>query len=455
MRTRFRAGLIVGLTTLGLAGTALADGTETLGDPSIAIGSGTGIVAAGTGLSTGEAPPFAAAPGQILVDVPSDAEVVQAILYWSGQMLGGTLGVNDDDTIVVNGVEIQGDPIGGPSFFFNFGGAIHVDAYRADITSIVDGLGAPLVSPGANVLDVDGLDYLAGANLVNGNQGAGVLVIYDDGSVLSNVGVRDGVDLAFCGFPEPRQTTVPQTFAFPSDDEDRSAQISLFVGSVGMEEPPPPSAVVVTPDVGAPSVLSNQLASVDGDFWDTLSFSVTVPAGASQLSLEAVSGAPDSCPAGAASLTWVAAAVAVENREEAPEANPCTPGFWKNRASGKRGLLKFYPGAEFDALVADAVALSDGFFSSSAELIRAVSRQGRPETQARRALAALLLNLAAGDLDDPGKCALDESNVIAENVCGTNVSVGDALADVFDAIDRGAYVSANECGDAINNGIGL
>ena len=75
--------------------------------------------------------------------------------------------------------------------------------------------------------------------------------------------------------------------------------------------------------------------------------------------------------------------------------------------------------------------------------------------EARRALAALLLNLAAGDLDDPGKCALDESNVIAENVCGTNVSVGDALADVFDAIDRGAYVSANECGDAINNGIGL
>lgn len=455
MRNRRWTSLVTTLVAFGWMGTALADGTETLGDPSIPVGAGTGIVAAGTGLSTGGAPPFAALPGQIVAEVPSGATVVQAILYWSGQMLGDTLGVNDDDTIVVNGVEITGAPIGGPAFFFNFGGAIHVDGYRADITSVMDGTGAPLVAPGTNVLDVDGLDYLAGPNLGSGNQGAGLLVIYDDGSVLSTIGVRDGVDLAFCGFPEPRQTTIPQTFAFPPDAADRSAQVSLFVGSVGMEEPPPPSAVVVTPDVGTPSVLSDQLASVDGDFWDTLSFSVTVPAGATELSLQAISGDPGSCPAGSASLTWVAAAVSVENREDGPGADPCTPGFWKNRAAGKNGLLKFYPDAEFPALVADAVALSGGFFTSSAELIEAVSTEGGPETQARRALAALLLNLAAGDLDDPGKCSLDETNVIVENACGMNVSVGDALADILDDIAAEDFVSANECGDDINNGTGL
>jgi hypothetical protein len=84
-----------------------ADGTEMLGPPSIPIGSGSGIVVAGTGLVT--------QPGTIIVNVPG--EVVQALLYWEGQMsefapAGGS--------IYLNGIPepITGTLIGGPKRFF-------------------------------------------------------------------------------------------------------------------------------------------------------------------------------------------------------------------------------------------------------------------------------------------------------------------------------------------------
>lgn len=50
-----------------------ADGTETLGPPSIPIADGTGIVAAGTGMVT--------QPGTINIDVPVGASVNQVLLY--------------------------------------------------------------------------------------------------------------------------------------------------------------------------------------------------------------------------------------------------------------------------------------------------------------------------------------------------------------------------------------
>jgi hypothetical protein len=352
--------------------------TETLGEPSIPIEMGTDFVAAGTGLNT-DGPPFFGQPGTIEFTVPGDATVVQVLLYWSGQMLDGVPGVNDDDTLVVNGTEITGTLIGGPAFFFDFGGAIHVDAYRADVTNALDGSGAPLVGPGLNVLDVWDLDYAAGPNLVNGNQGAGVIVIYDDGGEKSAIAVRDGVDLAFCGFPEPRRTAIPQTFSVPPSDELRSGQPSLFVGSVGQGNPPPPNALRIMFDVGAPIVLIDQLNSVDGNFWDTLTLAVPIPPFATELTVEPISGTPDACPGGSASITWIAAAVSVP-----PDALACTPGFWKNRAAGKRGLRKFFPGDDWEELVDAAVALSDGFFADGDELLDAVGTEGGPEDQAWR-----------------------------------------------------------------------
>lgn len=451
MQLRNNLRLVLGALLISTA-VACVIYTETLGPPDIGIGAGTDFVAAGTGLNS-DGPPFSAQDGTIEFTVPDTATVVQVLLYWSGQMLDGVAGVNDDNTIVVNGTEIVGTLIGGPAFFFSNGGAINVDAYRADVTSALDGSGGPLVSPGLNVLDVSGLDYLAGPNLMNGNQGAGVIVIYDDGGALSEIAVREGVDLAFCGFAEPRQTTIPQTFSFAPSDSARNGKLSLFVGSVGQDEPPPPNALEITFDVGAPIVLVDPFASVDGNFWDAFTLAVPIPLFATELTVQPISGTVDSCPGGSASITWIAAAVSVP---DPPPALACTPGFWKNRAAGKMGLAKFFPGQDFDDLVDAAVALSGGFFIDGDELLDAVSTEGGAEVQARRALAALLLNLAAGDLFPTNeKCALFESDMIVANSCGENLTIADALADIFDDLDDGFFTDANECGDEINNGIGL
>ena len=67
-----------------LPSAVFADGTEVLGDPSITIASGTGVVAAGTGLK--------AQPGTINVSIPAGASIEQVLLYWSGEF-----SVSDDD----------------------------------------------------------------------------------------------------------------------------------------------------------------------------------------------------------------------------------------------------------------------------------------------------------------------------------------------------------------------
>jgi hypothetical protein len=142
------------------------------------------------------------------------------------------------------------------------------------------------------------------------------------------------------------------------------------------------------------------------------------------------------------------------------EAMPCTIGWWKNRADRKQGTLQYFPDPEFDNLVTAAVALSGGVFSSSAELLAALTSKGPRSIldRGRQQLAATLLNLAAGDaFPDNQKCKLFESNVISTSACGTNVSVGSAVAGIITGLggDADAQHSAHECSDDINNGIGL
>src|SRR5690606_18331114 len=100
-----------------------------------------------------------------------------------------------------------------------------------DITS----LGA--VTAGANSLAI------AGADFSFSNDGAGVVVIYDDGSATA-LALRDGSDLAFRDFQPPLDTTVPQTFTFAPSDHDRTAQLSAFASSVEDGRPRPHALLV-------------------------------------------------------------------------------------------------------------------------------------------------------------------------------------------------------------------
>jgi hypothetical protein len=146
--------------------------------------------------------------------------------------------------------------------------------------------------------------------------------------------------------------------------------------------------------------------------------------------------------------------------DETGEALPCTIGFWKNRADGKKGTLQWFPNGDFDAVVTAAVSLGGGLFVDEADLLANLGSKGKRtiEERGKQQLAATLLNLAAGDLfPDNTKCKLFEGNSIVTNACGDNLSVGDAVNQALVDItgDSAAQHEAHECSDDLNNGIGV
>jgi len=267
----------------GVSPIALADGTEMLGPPGISIASGSGVVAAGVGLEV--------QPGVININVPAGATVQQVLLYWSGEFA-----VVNDDSINVDGIPVVGTLIGGPTLFYS---NVRADSYRADIT----GLG--LISAGPNSITVDGMDYGIG------NHGAGIVVIYDDGSS-ATIDVRDGCDLAFVNFAEPLKSTVAQTYVVAPAAVDRTANLAMFFGSVGGMDRP--NAIEIDVD-GTLTTLVDELGSFDGSFWDSLMVPVSIPAGATTITVQAFSryDLTGNLPA---SFNWVASTLATPEPTE-------------------------------------------------------------------------------------------------------------------------------------------
>ena len=82
----------------------------------IGIANGNGLASGGVGLQNGTS------SGVLTVDVPAGATIQQVLLYWSGEFRSDI--ATADDTIMVEGVEVTGDLIGGPTFFFFSGGGL-------------------------------------------------------------------------------------------------------------------------------------------------------------------------------------------------------------------------------------------------------------------------------------------------------------------------------------------
>lgn len=287
---------VVGGCLVLAASASLANGTETLGAPNIAISSGTGISANGTGMVS--------QPGSFTVEVPVSATVNQVLLYWEGFMATNTAG---DNSVTVSsnggaGVGVTGTLIGGPTFFFT---GAYASTFRADITNL------GLVSDGTTTLEVSNMAF------TRVNNGVGVIVIFDDGSSDALIAVRDGSDLAFINAAGPLQTTVPQTFTFPASSQDRTAQVSMFFASVAGTASGGtlrPSAIVLTTNGpnGGTNVLNNVLDSVSGEEWDSFTIAADIPSGATSLTVRALS--VDNLATGLlpASFAWLAAAFSLE-----------------------------------------------------------------------------------------------------------------------------------------------
>lgn len=372
MQSSLTISAILGLLLLGsLSFSILADGTETLGPPlGLTVASGTGIVAAGTGM--------AIQPGTININVPAGATVRQVLLYWEGHSVAPDPG---DDSISINGNPVTGTLIGGPTTFFFSGGEVQSSSFRADITAL------SLIAAGPNSLTVSDMAFSFA------NNGAGVLVIFDDGSASASIQIRDGNDLAFFRFASPLDTTVPQTFIFPPATADRTATLSMFFGSV--EENRPNSIEVTINGVTTP--FDNLLGSNNGPDWDTLNLSINIPAGSAMLTVQALS-TPSEDPLGA-SLGWIGAALSVP--PPVVEDEGCSPGYWKNHKNSW-GPTGYSPGQKVGSV------FNAGSFPSLASktLHQALGFGGGPGTEGAakillRAAVAALLNSAHPDVDYP------------------------------------------------------
>jgi hypothetical protein len=419
--------LVTILVLVGLAipsASALADGTEELGDPSITIANGSGHVAAGTGLIS--------QPGTINIDVPSDSLINQVLLYWEGHgdcgLGGGPASCTLGNSITVDGNVVSGTLIGGPTFFYTLTtGNFYSLSYRADITDLA------LIDPGANSVSVSGVSFDA-PGVAGFANGASIVVIYDDGSH-AEVGIKDGNDNAFINFASPLDTTVPQTFNFQPEAVSRVADLTLLVGSVKSPEYPPnelrPNRVVVTVN-GVAQYFDNVLSSGDGPTWDTLNLPIQIPAGASSLTVQILS--VDGLETGAlpASLSWVTAALSVPITPE-NGTGAGTPGYWKNHP---------------DAWKLDPIVIG-GVSYSKAEAIEIMDSPGRGDKtyDMFAHLVATKLNVANGTATS---CIADTIAAADEWMAtygpvGSNVRAnsdawkdsGEALKNALDAYNNG------------------
>jgi len=271
-------------TAPGTVAGAEKNGTETLGPPSIAIATGSGVAQGGVGMQgVGDG------TAMLDIDVPAGATVKQVLAYWSG----GTTSANGDDAIVIDGNDVTGELIGGPTLFY---GNYNFYAYRADIT----GLG--LVGAGSNSLEISGMNFVF--DPYDENNGVSVLAIYDDGTS-AEISLVDGLDMAFFQFSPTLNATVPQTFNFAPEPVARTAEMVVFAGSV---EAGRPNSIVAT-TVAGPQTFTDPLGSTDGPWWDSITLQVDIPAGADFLTVQLFS-TPQTDPLGA-SMSWVGSSLSV------------------------------------------------------------------------------------------------------------------------------------------------
>ena len=266
-----------------------ADGTETLGTPSLKdISTGTGVIASGTGLIT--------QPGTIYISIPDSVDVKQVLLYWEGYHTSP----EGDDTILVNGIEVTGILIGGPTFFYidKYSRDVYTSSYRADITDIK----RLSLKKDLNTFQISGAEF------DYANNGAGILVIIDDGTPQKDIQLLDGNDFAFSEFGPTLDTTVPQTFSFAPATTDRQADLSMFFSSVGEVRP---TSIKITTDMGTEVYFDNYLDNNDGQEWDTLKLTVDIPAQATELTVQALSEDRILNGGKPASFIWTAAALSI------------------------------------------------------------------------------------------------------------------------------------------------
>ncbi len=265
------------------------NGTETLGPPTILIASGSCFAQGGVGM-------VAPTDGILNIDVPMGVTITQVLVYWAG----GTTGAPGDDIVKIDGNDVTGELIGGPTNFFS---NYWFSAYRADITAM------GLVTNGLQSFTISDFDFDFSGGSLDENNGIGIMVIYDDGTP-AEISVLDGLDMAYFDFEPTLDATVPQIFTFAAESADRMGRMVIFAGSVGVGRP---NAIKFTTSAGD-DVRDNLLGSDDGLLWDTLCLTdILIPAGDTALTVQLISTVTPLDPVEdrGASMAWVGAGFAI------------------------------------------------------------------------------------------------------------------------------------------------
>lgn len=300
MRTTYLTSILaVAISVLHMTPAAFGDGTNTLGAPTVGIAPGTGAVYAGVGL-------LDAQPAAIEVSVPTNVTVEQVLLYWAGRDLNASPVRTGDDIVTVDGINVEGTLIGGPITTGSAGYRSY--AFRADITDL------GLVAPGQNSISVGGLSF------TSIRYGAGVVVITDDGEGVLPVELLDGLDFAWRNGSVIE--TVPQTFYLGPSNTERAMVFQLMVADV---TPPRPNALHITAG-SLDELLVNPFFSSDGNWWDTVTVPVVIPADAESVTIQPLSY-DDGSGNAPSSLFWINVSL---SRLDTLELYGCSPGFWKN-----------------------------------------------------------------------------------------------------------------------------
>ena len=322
---------VVIVRQLAFAATALlllplavrADGSETLSASSAALQPGSGMLVAGTGLKCSYDQPRI-----ISLSIPNGLSIKQALLYWSGAFDPAFLPINHPDfpnsyeVLVSAGgapVSVLGTLIGGPTLVVTGGNQrMHV-SYRADLTA------AGLLGLGSNSLTVE--FPALGANV---DDGAGLLVIYDDGSGVSPLYIRDGNDYAYTQFTGALSGVQRQVFDFAPAAVLRPALLSLFFS--GVEKPAPgaegvrPNSIEIAISGGGQTgslKFTDLLNSSSGPMLDVLTLPFDLPPGSARVEVQAFSRDDFDGALGQrnpSSFTWVVAALAIRTTRN----QPCT-----------------------------------------------------------------------------------------------------------------------------------
>ncbi|MDH3224417.1 MAG: hypothetical protein OEO23_11935, partial [Gemmatimonadota bacterium] len=252
--------------------------------------------------------------GNIVIAAPAGVTPLTGILYWGSRTATG-----DPAQITVSlnggaGTPVTGDYIGFTSI--TTGDDSHT--FRANLADF--GL---VVAPGNT--DV-GITVVAS----QGIQGATLVLPYTDGAGFFEV--LDGNDWIFLEEPTPPGPDGElHQFDVPAGGGERTGTLWVVAGDMEDLDPPRPHSMTVTVNGVATNYdrpFGFGKTGRDGDQWDTFSDNLTIPAGATAVTVQAFSDAGAPQPA---SYYLALTALSVPDVPPPPPGGGegCTPGYWK------------------------------------------------------------------------------------------------------------------------------